>query len=426
MSDPAAPDHVLLVEDGRFFASLVKNRIESELQAPVIWASSLAEAQEVLEEDATRFFIALCDLGLPDAPDGEVVDHVLARQIPTVVFTGEFGEDKRDRFWKKKVVDYVLKEGPHNIEYIVGLVRRVRKNRGVKILVCDDSAIYRAHIANLLRVHQYQVLEAADGEDALAQVEAHQDVRLILTDYNMPGMNGFQLTNRIRRGFRKGGLAIIGMSAQGSSNVSARFVKNGADDFLYKPFAAEEFYCRVTHNMETLDYIQTIREYSQRDYLTGLYNRRFFFDTARKIFAGAARKHLDLAATMIDIDFFKKVNDTYGHDAGDVVLKEVSYLLDARFRESDILARFGGEEFCVLTPNMNPDQVVPVLDEIRQSVEDLQIKVGETTIQVTVSVGVCPYRLESLELMIEEADKRLYDAKHGGRNRVVASSPPEP
>jgi len=170
--------------------------------------------------------------------------------------------------------------------------------------------------------------------------------------------------------------------------------------------------------------IQRILEISHKDPLTNLYNRRFFFESAYKMLASAKRQQISLSVGMLDIDFFKKVNDTYGHDIGDEVIKHLSATLQSRFRETDVVSRFGGEEFCVLTVNMDNDHVFHIYDELRKKIEETELSLNGQTVRYTVSIGVCCHAMDSIEAMIKQADLMLYEAKESGRNKVVLNSEP--
>lgn len=410
---------ILLVDDGKVIPSVLKKKIENELHFTVDWVQSYSKTVTLIEKKESDFLAALVCLYLPDAPDGEIVDYVISKKIPTIVFTGEINEKIREKIWSKKVVDYVFKEGGHNIDYIISLVRRLNLNRFIKILVVDDSRLFRTQICDLLKIHLYNVLEARNGAEALKALGENPDIKMVITDYNMPEMDGSQLTWKIREKFSKQDLAIIGIS--GDNTLSSRFIKIGANDFINKEFFSEEFYCRITQNIENIEHIAEIRDASNKDYLTGLFNRRYFFDLGSKLFANAKRMNMKILAAMIDIDYFKHVNDKYGHDAGDDVLKAVSDILKFRFRETDIVARFGGEEFCILASNMNDDQIFTIFDNIRKKIESTDINIRNNKLNITVSIGICNKLPESLNEMIKEADTMLYQAKTAGRNKVLIS-----
>ena len=408
---------VLVVNNSKCFTAFVNQKIETTLDLKVITISSF-KAAVALVEKSPDFFIAVAGLYLHDANEGEMVDYLLEKKIPVIVFTGKYDDATRDKILSRKVIDYVLKEDTHSIDYLITLIQRIQRNRNIKILVVDDSWAVRKLITGLLEVHQYQVLNADSGQKAMKVIKKNPDIKMMITDYNMPDMNGFDLTREVRRSYSKEELAIIGISAQGCNKLSARFIKNGANDFMTKPFLTEEFYCRVTQNIDIIEYINVIKDASNRDYLTGLYNRRYFFETGEKLYAHAQRNALTIVTAMLDIDFFKKINDSYGHQAGDLVLKRLALILQKRFRTTDIVARFGGEEFCIMVSNMKKKSTFKVFDALRQTIENTRINFEKQDIRISVSIGVCTLVGASLTEMVNKSDELLYQAKHGGRNQV--------
>ncbi|PKN07797.1 MAG: diguanylate cyclase response regulator [Deltaproteobacteria bacterium HGW-Deltaproteobacteria-8] len=411
---------VLVVEDSRTFSSLLSRRITEEMGHEVVVANSKATAKKILAE-GTNFFVALLDLNLPDAPNGEVVDMVLAHSIPSIVFTGEMDDKLRDQFWAKHIVDYILKQNMDNVAYMLSLVERLHRNPAIKVLVVDDSKNTRYVVGELLRAHRYQVLEAGSGQEALAVLAKHPDTRLVIVDYNMPGMDGAELVRTIRHDHAKDQLAIIGLSGTGDAGLTVKFIKSGANDFLHMPFLTEEFYTRVTQNIELLEYIAQIKELAEKDYLTRLYNRRYVFSAGPKLMATQTRRGQGVVLAMIDVDHFKNINDTHGHAAGDAVLRQMAALLAARFRVSDIVSRFGGEEFCVLATDMNPADAGGIFEDLRHCFETSPVSFGDKSIRYTVSIGLCTSPLDGLEAMIKAADDALYVSKNDGRNRVTVA-----
>ncbi len=414
-------DRVLLVEDaktvGRF---LEKPLLEAGLE--MVQAFSLAESQQILREDVDGFFVAILDLNLPDCKPLEVVESIHRAGIPSIVFTGNFDERIQDMVWSNDVVDYVVKSGRGSIGYVVDLVKRVRSNRKIEVLVVDDSMVARRLITRLLKIHQYIVHDAGNGVEALEVLKAHPDIRLVITDFNMPRMDGFDLTQEIRAQHDKREMAIIGVSAQGDNRLSAHFLKNGANDFINKPFSTDEFYCRVTQNIEMIEYVREIRDASLKDYLTGLGNRRYFFERCPEICERAKSGSAKIAIGMVDVDHFKRFNDTYGHDAGDVVLQHVAALLEAHCAADDIVARFGGEEFCVLSNERPVSELVGFYDSLRSVIANSHVLIEGEKLSVTVSIGVTTEPLDSIDEMLNAADERLYEAKNNGRNRIVLAS----
>lgn len=264
-------NEVLIIEDSRSFASMISNTLIQRFQyAPVI-AETHAEAEALLAENPDRFFVSIVDLNLPDAPNGEAVTLTTSKKIPSIVFTGQLNEGLREDIFSRGVSDYVLKSGKHNIDYVAELVHRFDCNRSIKVLVVDDSTTARRQMKRLLLTQCYQVAEAESGLTALAVLENNPDISIVITDCHMDGMDGFELTQTLRQTHPKERMAIIGVSSQGGSSISARFIKSGADDFIVKPFIQEEFTCRINKNSETLELFAHLGELSaQKNFLMGM------------------------------------------------------------------------------------------------------------------------------------------------------------
>lgn len=408
---------VLVVEDSQVVLKIVRhlfNRANLPLQ--VVFCETLKEAQHCIDQ-STDVFAAVVDLNLPDAPNGEIVDLMLAQNIPTIVLSATYDDERREALLAQGVVDYIVKEGRYSYEFTIRLIKRLIKNRYIKVLVADDSAAYRNFLRRQLECHLYQVLEAGDGLQALAQLQEHPDVRLLLTDYEMPNMDGIRLVQGIRQDQEKMDLRIIGLSAADKPALSAQFIKNGANDFLKKPFNYEELHCRVMHNMEQLELIEQVREAAYSDFLTGLPNRRRLLSQADSRFA--SQEHLCVA--MMDLDHFKRINDTYGHDAGDLVLKVFGQRLQQAFARFDF-ARMGGEEFCVVLSQLSLDQAEVLMARFCQLIEQTEFVYNSKRIPVTVSIGLAAregHGEEGFAQLLSRADELLYNAKELGRNQVA-------
>ncbi len=414
---------ILIVDDSPTILSILRSYMMDAQFINVFTAGDYHEAKGILDND-TDYFMAILDLNLPDAPNGEIVDLFLSHNIPSVVMTGNYNEDQRLRFEHVDIVDYVLKDSPSNLDYIVKLVKRVYENQWVSVLIVDDSKFIRNKYKELLEVHNYNVLTAEDGQQALYVLGEHsRDIRLVLTDYNMPVMDGFSLVSNIRKKYSKEDVSIIGLSGGTEYSVSAKFLKLGANDFLAKSFIKEEFYARVTQNIENLDMIRRLKDMAMRDHLTGLYNRRYFFVTAEKQINDAKTNGGTFYVAMIDIDFFKKVNDTYGHQAGDSVIRVLADELKKVFSDEKrySVARFGGEEFIVISSGSAQDgDYIEKIEALRKNIESFSVESEGKNIKFTISIGVALHNDEkNLEHMIKDADDCLYIAKENGRNRIV-------
>lgn len=413
--------NILVVEDSKFFLNVIQHGFERDGTIKVHIATSVAETKERLARATEPFELALVDLRLPDGLNGEAADLALAEDIPTVVFTSNFNEDIRDRFLDRGVLDFILKDSPSSLDYLRRLVYRVIRNRDIKVLVVDDSTVARRVCADLLRKYRLNVVEAASGDEALVALKAHEDIKLIVTDHRMPDMTGFELVNEVRRHYGPNELAIIGVSASGGAPLSAKFLKYGANDFMAKPYLPEELYTRVAQNLDALEFVERLNEAATTDFLTGLYNRRTFFDVGEKMIAVARRAKRSVAVGIMDIDHFKKVNDTYGHDAGDDVLKTVAGIIaEHAGRGGDLCARLGGEEFALILEVEDETSARRYFEHLRATIEDCVIDFRDIKIACTASIGVVFGNDASLESMIGAADECLYRAKAEGRNRVCA------
>ncbi|WP_019613286.1 GGDEF domain-containing response regulator [Psychromonas ossibalaenae] len=412
--------YILVVEDSKMFTRILKRSIESVKQFKVISVENFAELKVLLAEKKHSFFAALLDVNLPDAPNGEVIDYVVQFDIPSIIFTGKLNERFRNKIYTRGIVDYVLKEGRSNVDYVVSLLNQLERNRKLEVLVVDDSKSVRTYIRKLLLIYQFQVQEAQDGPEALKILKENSNISLVLTDFNMPKMDGLELTKEIRSIYSSQEMAVIGMSTFGNNQLSARFLKLGGSDFLTKPFLEEEFFCRINQNMELLEHIRELKYLASRDHLTGLFNRRHFFEDGNRLFEQQKKKQSTMAVALLDIDFFKKVNDNYGHDAGDAVLQQLGKVLQEEFSGKDIAARFGGEEFCFLLCDKTSEQALLELQRLAARIADLTFVLEDDfEFKVTVSIGVFSGREGSLQSSLSRADKALYQAKENGRNQVI-------
>jgi diguanylate cyclase (GGDEF)-like protein len=412
---------VLLVEDSVMFGRLAKNKIEKEFGQPVFWAKNYAETKEMLKREKSLFSMALLDFNLPDAPNGEVIDLVVSEGISSFVFTANMVEEVRTQVWKKKVADYIIKEDPNSLDYVVAAMRQLEENQNSLVLIVDDSLTFRNVISELLYIRKFRVLNAPDGKTALAILEQYPEIELVITDFNMPGIDGCKLCQKIRENFKHDQLAIIGFSSEEDRSLGARFIKSGANDYIVKQtFLVEEFYSRVNRSLETVHLIKQIRERSIRDVLTGLHNRRYFFDEGNALYKQCSGKSTGISCAMIDIDFFKKVNDTHGHNIGDEVIKNIADILQDTANQEDIVARIGGEEFCILIPAGNRENCFTRMEMLRKLIETTPVAqlLDNSNLFVTCSIGCCTSAEESLDAMLKVADNKLYKAKEEGRNRV--------
>lgn len=420
-SEPIAEElKVLVVEDSRTYALALSRRLETELRLPIVVCQSLNELHEVVTEDRAAYTMAVVDLNLPDAPRGEAIDFTVQRGIPTIVHTASFDLETRNRIMERDVIDYVPKDSAFTLETLVATARRALANRQTRILVVDDTAATRKLLAHMLKVQQYQVIEVGSGAEALSLLQANPDIRLVVSDYYMPDMDGYELTRRIRREFASDRLRLIGVSSSSDRMVSVGFLKAGANDFISMPFIPEELQCRIASNVETLEQLEQLHSLASRDALTGLFNRRHFFANAGRLIEEAQAKKRKSAVAILDIDDFKQLNDSHGHDFGDQALASVARCLAQSVEGSGhLLARIGGEEFAILFPGIDAKAAMRLSDHIRLDVSHETLTVGGQQVTLTASIGVAEIDgAGNFDQQLIAADRALYAAKREGRNCV--------
>ena len=409
---------ILIVEDSEMVMRVLRHLIQNALPYEAFYATSLAQAKTLCEEQTDGFFAALVDLNLPDAPNGEVVDFTLGKKIPTIVLTGSYDEQRREQLFSKGIVDYVTKEGRYAYNKAIELFQRLEKNEQIKVLVVDDSDMSRKYVANLFKRHLFQVLEAADGMDAIKVLLEHPDIKLLITDYNMPRMDGFELVKNLRYKYDKTDLIMIGVSGESSEALSAKFIKHGANDFLRKPFHPEEFYCRVIHNLELMEQVALLDYHADRDPLTGLYHRSYFFRSAQELQNQAREKSTPLALAVLNVDDFALINQRFGNQGGDLVLQHVASLL-CEMLDRFLLCRAGGDEFFVLLPGLDNEKAVSLISKIRQLVAAAPVIVQGESFCCNFSAGVTNQVCTSIDEQLNQAIKFLQLAKESSGGMVV-------
>ena len=409
---------VLIIDDSSSITESLKSLIETDINIKVYTAKNKKDSVSLLLEHKGKFNVILADLGLPDAPNGEVVDFMIKFSIPIIVLTGSEEIDIENKFRNKNIVDYIVKDGISALQYASTIVSRIIKNVDIKVLVVDDSKTFLNQTSNLLNRYKLTPLISTNGEDALKMLEENDDINIVLTDYLMPKMDGLELTKRIRNKYTKDQLCIIVTSSDSSRRIPSKFLKLGANDFLYKGFTKEEFFVRINSNLEVLELFDEMKNKMNKDYMTGLYNRRYFFEFGQAIYEENKKDNKTLAIAILDIDNFKNINDTYGHDVGDIAIKEVARILNKDLMDNTLVSRLGGEEFCLLFYNKEKEEIQSLLEIVRNKFENNLIEIKNYKFMYTVSIGCSLEYGKNLDQMVQFADKGLYDAKNSGRNRV--------
>ena len=299
----------------------------------------------------------------------------------------------------------------------------------VKILSIEDNDI------------DYEKIKATLGDSRLIQIERAEDLGigierleqklydLIFVDYALPSGNALDFMAKMAE--KEIEIPVVVITGKGDEMIASQVIQSGAYDYLPKSRISNKSLARIIQNTldkfrmktEIKQAMKKMAELSTKDELTKLYNRRYFMESAEREFAGTARYDQDLSLLMLDLDFFKTINDTHGHPAGDTVLKETARLIKDTIRQYDVACRFGGEEFAVIMPNTGLNDARIFCERLRKEIENTTVSYGAVEIQFTVSIGLAQFSPDidqSIADLIKRADDGLYAAKQQGRNRVVA------
>ena len=297
----------------------------------------------------------------------------------------------------------------------------------LKILVADDSAVYRKLVEQTLSDDNHKVIFAKNGREALDLYAKHTPA-LVITDWTMPDIGGLELCKKIRQDFQQHFAHIILLTSNTDKEQVVEGLAGGADDYLTKPFHQGELRARVNVGLRVVELHRQVQaknrqleEMALTDPLTGLANRRAIDIWITRQLSAAARHDFPIWVAICDLDHFKKVNDTYGHEAGDMVLKTFAQILKSNTRQSNICGRHGGEEFLNIITHVERDNSVIAFERIRKQMENQKFTFNNQTFSVTTSMGIAGFRgtrPPAFADLLAQADQALYSAKHKGRNRI--------
>jgi two-component system cell cycle response regulator len=297
---------------------------------------------------------------------------------------------------------------------------------GVRVLVADDSVFYRKSLERLLKFWDYEVVLAANGTEAWDILSQENAPSLAVLDYIMPGLTGPEVCNAIRA--RKNGsyVYVILLSAKGEHEDLLEGFERGADDYLRKPFHELELRARlrvgeriIRAQRELLEMREKLQFQATHDAMTTLWNNAAIAEILSKEIKRAKRQGTPLSISLIDLDHFKAVNDTYGHLAGDEVLKAAASHMFHAVREYDSLGRYGGEEFLAVLPGCAALDAATTVERMRLALCSAPLLSQPSLIMVTGSFGICEWNPTlSVAELLSRADQALYKAKTSGRNRI--------
>jgi two-component system, cell cycle response regulator len=300
------------------------------------------------------------------------------------------------------------------------------------VLVVDDSPVYRKLVEQILSSQGYSLLFACDGAEAARIYEEHSPC-MVITDWMLPDFSGFDLCRRIRSDASRPYTYIIVMTSNTEKDNLVKALESGADDYVTKPFDQGEMLARVGVGRRIVDLnrqlaakSKELEEAARTDSLTSLPNRRAIEEWAARQLRGAARHGFPLWVVLGDIDNFKSINDTFGHNSGDTVLKTFAEVLKRCTRASDICGRLGGDEFVLVITHVDGEHIGETINRFREQFADLAFSFQGQTVKLTASFGVAgtaDKELSEFGLLLNTADEMLYQSKRAGRNLVRIFDP---
>ena len=299
----------------------------------------------------------------------------------------------------------------------------------MRILIADDEPVSRRVLQGLLVKWGYEVVVVADGYAGWEYLKEVDAPRMALLDWMMPGLNGVDVCRKLRATRPQPYTYMLLLTAKDAKESVVEGLESGADDYLTKPFHPQELKARLRVGLRLLELEDTLvqareamRFKATHDVLTEVWNRGAILEMLEREIVRSRREGASLGVVIGDLDHFKSVNDTYGHLAGDSVLREVSKRMMASVRSYDMIGRYGGEEFLLLLPGCNREATADKAEQLRTAVAQRPIDTMGGSLQITMSLGgvaVANWPSDSANQILQMADAALYHAKEAGRNRVA-------
>jgi len=419
---------ILVVDGSRVSRSLIRVALASHSATSKVDVTTASSAVEALERlSSEKFDIVTSALQLPDMYGLDLCRTVRAqpsyRFTPFIVVTAEPYERHMKEGFRAGVNDYYDKTRGMDefMTFVRSLVDRYAGLSG-KVLYVGDNNIEAALTSQIMENNGLTVVRAMSAEEGLQKVDDSFDV--VVTDFFLPGdLSGGDFLHALRCGKRlsEDQLPVLVITGSGNVAIQTEIFQAGGNDFVVKPVVEGVFLSRLRSLLLTKKRFNLLRRQSEEmrrmaslDILTGVYNRRYLVERANRFLADPANR--PAWVVMLDLDHFKVINDQHGHATGDRVLAAIGSLFRNFFREGDVIARSGGEEFVLLLRNRNQDQCLAEMETLRQQIEGL----NPEGLPLTASIGAAPHGGElDFETIQEQADRAMYRAKELGRNRVV-------
>ncbi|MTI65761.1 MAG: diguanylate cyclase [Firmicutes bacterium] len=416
--------NILHVDYNSFYQKIVEDII-SDGKFNYISVKSPNEAFKVLENEGIDLIITGLEFKEKFGKDfiKEINDSKF-KDTPIVVLSAKEDIKLKSKLFNMGVIDYIEKNDFVNrlknyINKFKDMDFAHEKLRNINIAVLDDSRLEIEIIKKIFELNGITNVDYYNDPEKL--IKSDKEYSLYLVDYVLPKILGEEVILKLRKKYNYA--LIIAISSVENQKIISKILSNGADDYITKPFNERIFMARLKSNMRTYLLLQKLKEKNIKlqemvkiDGLTNLYNHKYIFERIKEEIKRAKRYNDELSIVLLDIDDFKNVNDTYGHQVGDNVLVSISNKLKESIRDIDILGRYGGEEFIIILPETDLKGAYNLAERIRKRIEEMEFKEG---FNLTISGGVSGLKNNSCLQLINKADKHLYIAKNKGKNKII-------
>ena len=409
---------ILIIEDNKMLAKLLAKKISGSLGFEVDLAFSLADTTTLLEDESNAYFICFADLCLPDAPNGEIVDYLIAKALPTVVLTASNDNATKELFMGKDILNYIYKESESCVEQIISAIKLLDEHHKEKVILALSKISERNEIKNILNLRLFDVLVCAHGEEALNYLNDNADTSLIICDAKMPVIDSLALLNQVREKYSKTELGVIVLGDK-DDNLEAELLNSQANEFIHKPFNKELFNARLDKYLRAMSDFKLMSVFKDLEPLTGAKNSMALknnFDDYLKDIEGTAE---EFAFAFLDIDNLKSINDEYGYHIGNLMLKTAVCETLNEIMGKDIVGHFSSEKICIVLKNTSSEKAIKVLSSVRVNIRNKGVLVSLDEVFFTVSIGVSFGNAgSSFNELVSKANEALNLAKENGRDRV--------
>lgn len=410
---------ILLIDDNKMLGKLLAKKIQTTLNCEVDIVFSLAETKALPDDE---YFLTFADLCLPDAPNGEVVDYVLTKNWPVIVLTASNDKATKDKFMDKDILDYIFKESDTCIDQIIDSIVKLERYAKTKVILALSKLPERNEIKKILTQRKFNVLAAAHGEEAMSYLNDNNDVKLIIADANMPVISGSELLSEVRTRFGDHDLGVIILGDKDDALESSLLI-NGANEYLIKPLNKESFNCRLDRCLNYMANMQFLSIYNNLDPISGVKNSNALLNCVEDYLNEISGKEEEFAFAFLDIDNLRNLNEEYGHEVGDKIVKICADEASNEVKGRDIVGRYSSEKICIVLKNVSQERAIKILSRIRVNIKKAGILVNLDEVFFTASIGVVFAKSgDQFETLINKASEALSQAKANGKDRVEVCS----